>query len=150
MLEAMLDVLGPDEEGMEDAVDDGRTIVKAVLAGAGDGHHHLTVSSVFGSVILTGNVEGDTAYLNNHDYEMVIAWTHLAAAEVTETPAGIALRSVTDAGMQVRGWSLTPEGEIEPLDDAEIFSAYCTDHETGEPLSPELGVEYCAAFPLGV
>ena len=149
MLEAILDVLGPDEEGMEIAFDNGKTVVQAVLSGAGDGHHHLTVTSVFGSVTLTGNVEGDTAYLN-HDHELAIAHTHLAAAEVTETTAGIALRSVTDAGMQVRGWSLMSDGEIKPLDDAEIFSAYCTDHETGEPLSPELGVEYCAAFPLGV
>ena len=160
MVDAMLDVLDPDDydddcedelgDDLAEAVENGRMILLAVLAGAGDGHHHVTVTTSFGSALVTGDVHDAQAHLDNSNHQLLIAWTHLGAADMTQTRAGIALRSVTDAGTQVRGWHLHEDGEIEPLDEAAIFSAYCTDHKTGEPLAPEFGVEYCAAYPLDV
>ena len=149
LLTAMLDVLGPDEDAMGEAVNGGIALVQDILEGVGDGHHHVTVTSALGATTATGEVR-DASACFVEDREMLLVWTHLGAAEVTETSAGITLRSVTDSGVQVRGWLFDEDGEIEPLDEAAIFSAYCTDHKTGEPLAPEFGVEYCAAYPLDV
>ncbi|MEV7023824.1 hypothetical protein [Kitasatospora sp. NPDC093558] len=49
---------------------------------------------------------------------------------------------------EVRGWYLA-EGVFHPLTEAEIFSAYCTDADTGEPLPPERGVRYVDAYTVG-
>ncbi|MFI8769582.1 hypothetical protein ACIGN6_32385 [Streptomyces sp. NPDC053792] len=47
-------------------------------------------------------------------------------------------------GERVCGWKLI-EFYAVPLSAAEIFNAYCTDPETGEPVPPEWGVEHVAA-----
>ena len=53
-----------------------------------------------------------------------------------------------DARDRVHGWRLT-RGSLVPLTAGEVFSAYCTDADTGDPVSPESGVEYCAGFDIG-
>ncbi len=45
------------------------------------------------------------------------------------------------------GWALHDDW-LRPLSEAEIFAAYCTDADTGEPVPPEHGVEYLAATTL--
>ncbi|MFE2945105.1 hypothetical protein ACFXKG_39675 [Streptomyces sp. NPDC059255] len=72
----------------------------------------------------------------------------LAAGIALESAGGVVLRT-TEPGTpdRLRGWRLTA-GSLVPLTEGEVFSAYCTDADTGEPLSPEPGVEYCAGFDL--
>ncbi|MDT0329219.1 hypothetical protein [Nocardiopsis lambiniae] len=47
----------------------------------------------------------------------------------------------------VRGWRVAAHTLV-PLDEAEMFDAHCTDAASGEPLPPELGVEFTAAPPI--
>src|SRR5262249_34918015 len=120
-----------------------------ILAGMGDGHHHVTVVTRFGSATVVADVRGDTASLDT-DHPLPLAWMHLAAARETGTGAAITVRSATERGVEVRAWPLAADGEISPQTEAELFAAYCTDADTGEPIAPEHAVSYRAAFPLGV
>ena len=79
-----------------------------------------------------------------------------AAEFVTVLAAGIALHSAgglvlrtTEPGTpdRLHGWRLH-HGRLDPLTEGEVFSAYCTDAETGDPLAPEPDVEYRAGFPI--
>ena len=149
LVAAICHVVGDDFAAVDQARENGRTILRAVLAGAGDGHHRLTVATQFGSAGIVADVNGDTAQMDASSPALV-AWMHLAAAEATGTGAGITLHSTDEDGESVRGWLMAPDGGISPMGEAEIFSAYCTDAETGEPLPPERGVAYRAAFPLDV
>ncbi|MFC9653466.1 hypothetical protein [Streptomyces sp. NPDC056937] len=73
----------------------------------------------------------------------------LAVGIALESAGGVVLRT-TRAGDpdRLHGWRLQ-RGSLVPLTVGEVFSAYCTDASTGEPVSPESGVEYCAGFDLG-
>ncbi|MGC5344630.1 hypothetical protein ACPXCE_21495 [Streptomyces sp. DT24] len=73
----------------------------------------------------------------------------LAVGIALESPAGLVLRT-TAPGVpdRVHGWRLN-RGGLVPLTAGEVFSAYCTDADTGEPVSPEPGVEYLAGFDIG-
>ncbi|MDH2393509.1 hypothetical protein QCN29_33045 [Streptomyces sp. HNM0663] len=72
----------------------------------------------------------------------------LAVGIALETTGGIVLRtSNADTPDRLHGWRLR-QGTLIPLTAGEVFSAYCTDAATGEPLSPEPGVEYCPGFPV--
>lgn len=75
--------------------------------------------------------------------------TVLAVGIALERPGGVVLRT-SRPGTQdrVHGWRLT-RGALAPLSAGEVFSAYCTDADTGEPVAPESHVEYCAGFDLG-
>ncbi len=74
--------------------------------------------------------------------------TVLAVGMALETTGGIVLRtSNPDTPDRLHGWRLH-QGLLVPLTAGEVFSAYCTDAATGEPLSPEPGVEYCPGFPV--
>ncbi|MFI1179959.1 hypothetical protein ACH4UT_10420 [Streptomyces sp. NPDC020799] len=71
----------------------------------------------------------------------------LAAALATAAPAGITSRHFVGDSCTVRGWAVTSPF-LTPLSEAEVFDAYCTDSETGEPKPPEHGVTYRAGFPI--
>lgn len=74
--------------------------------------------------------------------------TVLAAALALGRPGGLVLRtSVPGRPDRLHGWRIHPRG-LHPLTEAEVFSAYCTDAATGEPISPEPGVEYRAGFTI--
>ncbi|MFJ2177484.1 hypothetical protein ACIOHE_31895 [Streptomyces sp. NPDC087851] len=74
--------------------------------------------------------------------------TVLAAGVALESAGGVVLRTtVPGTPDRLRGWRLAA-GNLVPLTEGEVFSAYCTDADTGEPLSPEPGVEYRAGFDL--
>ncbi|MFF8954969.1 hypothetical protein [Streptomyces sp. NPDC014894] len=75
--------------------------------------------------------------------------TVLAAGIALANPGGVVLRtSAPGLPDRLHGWRLD-RGALVPLTEGEVFSAYCTDAATGEPLSPEPGVEYRAGFDLG-
>ncbi|MET9557444.1 hypothetical protein [Streptomyces sp. NPDC006645] len=76
--------------------------------------------------------------------------TVLAAGIALDSRGGVVLRTTgPDAPDRLHGWRLRDSG-LAPLSEAQVFSAYCTDADTGEPLSPEPGVEYRAGFDLGI
>ncbi|MFE6030799.1 hypothetical protein [Streptomyces niveus] len=76
--------------------------------------------------------------------------TVLAAGIALDSHGGVVLRTTgTDAPDRLHGWQLRDSG-LAPLSEGQVFSAYCTDAHTGEPLSPEPGVEYRAGFDLGI
>ncbi|HWU06521.1 MAG TPA: hypothetical protein VN520_09090 [Streptomyces sp.] len=75
--------------------------------------------------------------------------TVLAVGVALETQGGVVLRTTAPgAPDRVHGWRLD-RGGLLPLTAGEVFNAYCTDADTGEPVSPESGVEYCAGFDIG-
>ncbi len=75
--------------------------------------------------------------------------TVLAVGIATRSAGGLVVRtSAAGSTDRVYGWRLRGEG-LEPLTAGEVFDAYCTDVETGDLVSPESGVDYCAPPPLG-
>ncbi|MFJ9816953.1 hypothetical protein ACIRU3_17075 [Streptomyces sp. NPDC101151] len=73
----------------------------------------------------------------------------LALGLATRSPGGLVMRiSAPGTADRVHGWRLRGGG-LEPLTAAEVFDAYCTDVESGDLISPESGVDYCAPPDLG-
>ncbi|MGI5526880.1 hypothetical protein ACQEVX_05435 [Streptomyces syringium] len=73
----------------------------------------------------------------------------LATALATAAPAGITARHISGDACTVRAWAVASP-TLAPMPEAEVFSAYCTDKETGEPIPPEHDVTYRAGFPIPV
>ncbi|MEU3692276.1 hypothetical protein [Streptomyces narbonensis] len=118
-----------------------------LLEAAGPGSHHLVCSVPAGDdqllAVLHADGETDTAGTEATEFTAV-----LAAGIALTAPGGLVLRTTHhDAPDHLHGWRLT-DGTLTPLTEAEVFAAYCTDAHTGEPLSPEPGVDYLAGFPL--
>lgn len=75
--------------------------------------------------------------------------TVLAVGLATRTVGGLVMRTTApDKTDRVYGWRLRGDG-LEPLTAGEVFDAYCTDIESGDLVSPESGVDYCAPPDLG-
>jgi hypothetical protein len=80
--------------------------------------------------------------------EALIFCTVLAVGIATDSSGGVVMRTSTGSDTdQVRGWSLH-NSWLHPLTEAEVFNAYCTDAETGEPVPPEPGVVHRPGTPL--
>ncbi|NJQ03521.1 hypothetical protein [Streptomyces zingiberis] len=143
----------------------------ALVGAAGPGAHHLVCSVPAGPAPLTavlhaggpggaavpGGAEGagrdgDGAPRpgtpGGSEGDTLLFCTVLAAGLATGVPGGIVLRTLVPGGRdRVRGWSLR-DGWPRPLTAAEVFTAYCTDPETGEPVPPEPGVDHLPGLPL--
>lgn len=75
--------------------------------------------------------------------------TVLALGIATHGPGGLVMRtSAPGTADRIYGWRLRGDG-LEPLTAGEVFDAYCTDIESGDLISPESGVDYCAPPDLG-
>ncbi|MDQ1012021.1 hypothetical protein QFZ82_006506 [Streptomyces sp. V4I23] len=133
------------------AFDRASRILMRLLEVAGPGTHHLVCS-------VPGPDEQLLAVLHAHGSASASAEidagegaefvTVLAAGIALETTGGVVLRTSRPGSPDhLHGWRLD-HGRLIPLTAGEVFSAYCTDAATGEPLSPEPGVEYCAGFPV--
>lgn len=48
---------------------------------------------------------------------------------------------------EVRGWYVA-DGRLHPVSEQQMFSASCTDAETGEPIAPERAVRYLDAHSI--
>jgi hypothetical protein len=125
--------------------------LKALLDGAGPGSHHLVCSIPAENepllCVLHAESGGDAPARLDHMTGAAFV-TVLATGIALEGPGGVVLRTtVPGAHDKVRGWRLQG-GRLAPLTAGEVFSAYCTDADTGEPVSPESGVEYCAGFDI--
>ncbi|WP_328859945.1 hypothetical protein [Streptomyces sp. NBC_00306] len=136
------------------AFDRASRLLMRLLEGAGEGRHHLVCSvpapdeQLLAVLHAEGNATTGARAAELDAAEGAEFVTVLATAVALESPGGLVLRTSTpDAPDRLRGWRLH-EGRLLPLTAGEVFSAYCTDAATGEPLSPEPGVEYCAGFPV--
>ncbi|MEJ8655898.1 hypothetical protein [Streptomyces sp. MS1.AVA.4] len=128
-------------------------LLLALLAGAGPGTHHLVCSVPATEdqllAVLHTTTRDASAPAELDPTEGAEFTTVLAVGIALGSPGGVVLRtSAPDAPDRLHGWRLH-HGRLVPLTEGEVFSAYCTDADTGEPLSPEPGVQYCAGFDLG-
>lgn len=119
---------------------------------AGTGIHHVVCSVPLDGTPLLAVLTAERAEsgrIHFAEADALVFCTVLAAAAVSDSPGGIVVRSTgADGRDEVRGWSLR-DGWPQPLTEAEVFNAYCTDAETGEPVPPEPGVTYRPGLPLG-
>ncbi|NBM19722.1 hypothetical protein [Streptomyces sp. GC420] len=133
------------------AFDRAARLVHLLLETAGPGTHHLVCSVPAASDQLLAVLHAECephGPVRVDDAEAAEFATVLATGIALESPGGLVLRtSAPGAPDRLRGWRLS-RGRLAPLTTAEVFSAYCTDAETGDPVAPEPGVEYCAGFEV--
>ncbi|AZK93084.1 MULTISPECIES: hypothetical protein [Streptomyces] len=127
-------------------------LVTRLLEAAGPGGHHLVCSvtapeeQLFVTLAADHDPAGPAARLDPVAYAEFI--TVLAVAVALDRPAGVVLRTRTPgAPDRLYGWTVRRSSFV-PLSEAGVFSAYCTDARTGEPVPPEPGTEYHAGFPV--
>ncbi|MGN2364753.1 hypothetical protein [Streptomyces luridiscabiei] len=134
------------------AFDRASHLLMRLLETAGPGTHHLVCSTPTENdqLLAVLHTHRDTTGPARLDTSEGAEFaTVLAVAIALESPGGVVLRtSAPDSPDRVHGWRLA-HGTLAPLTAGEVFNAYCTDAETGEPVSPESGVEYSAGFDIG-
>ncbi|WP_435971198.1 hypothetical protein [Streptomyces sp. Qhu_M48] len=124
-------------------------LLARLLEAAGPGTHHLvcSVRAAGDQLLAVLHVHGTTPP-TAEDAAAAELTAVLAAGIALAAPGGLVLRTTTPGARdRLHGWRLT-DGTLAPLTEAEVFAAYCTDATTGEPLSPEPGVDHRAGFPL--
>ncbi|MFE5834487.1 hypothetical protein ACFQ67_30735 [Streptomyces sp. NPDC056488] len=126
-------------------------LLARLLEAAGPGAHHLvcSVPAADDQLLAVLHADGTAPPEDPDGAGSAAEFTAVLAAGIAlSAPGGLVLRTTAhDTPDRLHGWRLT-DGTLTPLTEAEVFSAYCTDARTGEPLSPEPGVEYRAGFPL--
>ncbi|SDJ85513.1 hypothetical protein [Streptomyces indicus] len=149
--------------GIGDCADCGQDIGRAAFARAAalltqvldaiaHGTHHLVCSTPLPTHDLTAALHAatDPDGRIHLDEDAALHFTSvLAVALATRSAGGLVVRTRRPGTHdRVQGWRLRGELLL-PLTAAEVFDAYCTDVDSGEPLPPESGVDYCAAPDLG-
>lgn len=118
---------------------------------AGPGHHHLVCSVPAQDEQLVAVLHADTGPGGRHRVDGrdgLDFVTVLAAGLALGGPGGLVLRTTAEGDRdRVHGWRLD-RGRLVPLSAAAVFNAYCTDADTGEPVGPEPGVEYCPGYEV--
>ncbi|WP_392676066.1 hypothetical protein [Streptomyces sp. LN785] len=134
------------------AFDRASHLLMRTLETAGPGSHHLVCSTpteneqLLAVLRAESGTSGPARLEPGEGAEFV---TVLAVGVALESQGGLVLRtSNPGAPDRVHGWRLN-RGSLVPLTAGEVFSAYCTDADTGDPVSPEPGVEYCPGFDIG-
>ncbi|QIQ05844.1 hypothetical protein [Streptomyces liangshanensis] len=138
------------------AFDRASRLLFTLLEAAGPGIHHIVCSIPADDEQLLASLQANRSDPADLDTFAAVDPTEgaefvsvLAAGIALERPGGVVLRTTAPGTPdRLHGWRLL-HGDLVPLTEAEVFSAYCTDADTGEPLSPESGVEYRAGFDLG-
>ncbi|MFJ8594690.1 hypothetical protein [Streptomyces sp. NPDC093598] len=122
-----------------------------ILDTAPPGNRHL-VCSVTGrpeTLIAALRTTDNGADLKLDETEALEFTTVLALGLATGGPGGLVIRaSAPGTPDRVYGWRMRAYG-LEPLTAGEVFDAYCTDVESGDLISPESNVDYCAPPDLG-
>ncbi|MGW5443741.1 hypothetical protein [Streptomyces asiaticus] len=133
------------------AFDRAGAALRAVVEAVGPGVHHLVCSVPADGTSLVAVLHADAREAGPPklaEPSGLVFRTVLACGFALRGAGGLVLRTiVADSPETVRGWALQ-DGWLRPLSEAEVFTAYCTDAETGEPIPPERGVEYRAGIPL--
>jgi hypothetical protein len=127
------------------------TLLRIVEA-VGPGGHHIVCSlpaeegpPLLAAVQIDAAPDGE---VHVAEADALVVCTIMAAGAVSAHTGGLVVRTTDPDGTEtVRGWSLRG-GEPLPLSEGEVFSAYCTDPATGDPVPPEHGVLYRAGVPL--
>jgi hypothetical protein len=134
------------------AFDRASHLLTRLLDTAGPGTHHIVCSTpteneqLLAVLHTARDMDGPARLETSEGAEFA---TVLAVGVALETQGGVVLRTTAPGSPdRVHGWRLN-RGSLLPLTAGEVFSAYCTDADTGEPVSPESGVEYCAGFDIG-
>ncbi|MFF3502492.1 hypothetical protein [Streptomyces sp. NPDC003247] len=148
--------LGPCASCGEDlgraAFTDASDLVARILDTAPPGDRHLVCSVTGTPETLVAVLHADRAADGTtplDEAEALEFTTVLALGLATRSPGGLVMRtSAPGTPDRVYGWRLRGEG-LEPLTAGEVFDAYCTDVESGDLISPESGVDYCAPPDLG-
>ncbi|MFD3536678.1 hypothetical protein [Streptomyces sp. NPDC058664] len=125
-------------------------LLTRLLDAAGPGTHHLvcSVRTADDQLLAVLHAQGTARPAIVDDTAAAEFTAVLAAGIALGSPGGVVLRTSNPGDRdRLHGWRLTGDGLI-PLTEAEVFAAYCTDARTGEPLSPEPGVDHLAGFPL--
>ncbi|MFG2193797.1 hypothetical protein [Streptomyces sp. NPDC048639] len=152
-----------EERGRAAYVRASQALIQLVEA-SGPGTHHVVCSvPVDGSslVAVLHAACGDDGLVHLRESEALVFCSVLGAGIATGTRGGIVVRSTPfptghpDAAGEavatgpdvVRGWTLR-NGWLRPLTEAEVFAAYCTDADTGDPVPPEHGVDYRPGLEL--
>lgn len=124
-----------------------------LLDGAGPGHHHLVCSVPTPEQQLVAVLHAETAGQPGTQPRIAAREgldfvTVLAAGLALGGPGGLVLRSTAEGCPdRVHGWRLD-RGRLVALSAAAVFNAYCTDADTGDPVAPEPGVEYCPGYEV--
>ncbi|MFH8348898.1 hypothetical protein [Streptomyces sp. NPDC018045] len=125
--------------------------VTSLLDTLGDGTHHLVCSVPASGAPLLAVLRADSrddGRLELSEAATLVFCTVLAVGVALRSPGGIVSRTAEAAGRDtVRGWALR-DAWLHPLSAAEVFTAYCTDADTGEPVPPEPGVDYHPGLAL--
>ncbi|WP_030867970.1 hypothetical protein [Streptomyces sp. NRRL S-37] len=122
-----------------------------ILDTAPPGERHL-VCSVSGppeTLVSVLHADDIADHMELDESEALEFTTVLAVGLATGNPGGLVMR-ISEPGRpdRVHGWRLRAYG-LEPLTAGEVFDAYCTDAESGDLISPESNVDYCAPPDLG-
>ncbi|MFI6038475.1 hypothetical protein ACIBBD_30930 [Streptomyces sp. NPDC051315] len=123
-----------------------------ILDTAPPGNRHLVCSVTGTPETLVAVLHADQAPNGTtplDEAEALEFTTVLALGLATQSPGGLVMRtSAPGAPDRIYGWRLRGDG-LEPLTAGEVFDAYCTDVESGDLISPESNVDYCAPPDLG-
>ncbi|SNX56931.1 hypothetical protein SAMN06272735_1389 [Streptomyces sp. TLI_55] len=127
-------------------------LLARILDTAPPGNRHLVCSVSGAPETLVAVLHADTdadGDVQLDEAEALEFTTVLALGLATQSPGGLVMRtSAPGATDRIYGWRLRGEG-LEPLTAGEVFDAYCTDVESGDLISPESDVDYCAPPDLG-
>ncbi|MEU6315215.1 hypothetical protein [Streptomyces sp. NPDC047014] len=127
--------------------------LKRLVAGAGPGHHHFVCSvptedEQLVAVLHAETTEDAEAPPRIDPGQSLDFVTVLAAGLALGGPGGLVVRTAREGqGDRVHGWRLD-RGRLTVLTAAAVFNAYCTDADTGDPVPPEPGVEYCPGYEV--
>ncbi|GGW19679.1 hypothetical protein GCM10018980_74860 [Streptomyces capoamus] len=123
-----------------------------ILDTAPRGDHHLvcTVAGPPETLVSVLHTDQDPHGETRLDEAEALEFTSvLALGLATRSPGGLVMRTTaTGTADRVYGWRLRA-GALEPLTASEVFDAYCTDVESGDPIPPESGVDYGEPPALG-
>ncbi|MFJ3311118.1 hypothetical protein ACIPSA_51040 [Streptomyces sp. NPDC086549] len=122
-----------------------RDFLVRILDAADPGHRHLvcSVSATPETLVAALHADTDADGATQLDDTEALEFTTVLALGLAALPGALVMRTRSPgASDRVYGWRLRA-GEPEPLTAAEVFDAYCTDIDSGDPISPESGVDYC-------
>ncbi len=110
----------------------------------GDRHFVCSVTGPPETLVAALHATDTGSELELDETEALEFTTVLALGLATESPGGLVIRaSAPGTPDRVYGWRLRAYG-LEPLTAGEVFDAYCTDVDSGDLISPESNVDYCA------
>ncbi|MFI8188726.1 hypothetical protein ACIF8T_07970 [Streptomyces sp. NPDC085946] len=122
-----------------------------ILDTAPPGNRHLvcSVSGPQDTLLAVLHADDSDGITELDETEALEFTTVLALGLATGSPGGLVMRTTAPGTAdRVYGWRLRAFG-LTPLTAGEVFDAYCTDAESGDLVSPESGVDYCAPPDLG-